>query len=97
MNKEERLRQENEKLLAIAIQAKRLLLSNEIQDSTPEVMNLAELVERYEAVNGEIQPSLKPYGKKPWYASFNEKGQVADLKEISALSCVDSSVELLYS
>ncbi len=97
MNKEERLRQENEKLLAIAIQAKRLLLSDEIQDATPEVMNLAELVERYEAATGEIKPNLKPYGKKPWYASFNEKGQVADLKEISALSCVDSSIELLYS
>lgn len=97
MNKEERLSQEFERLLAIAIQAKRLLLSNEIQDATPEVMNLCELIERYEVVNGEIKPNLKPYGKKPWYASFNEKGQVADLKEISALFCVDSSVELLYS
>ena len=69
MNKEERLKQENERLLAIAIQAKRLLLSDEIQDATPEVMNLAELVERYEAVC-ELQPPLIPYGKKPWYASF---------------------------
>ena len=86
MNKEERLKQENEKLLAIAIQAKRLLLSQEVQDATPEVMNLAELVERYEAVNGEIKPNLKPYSKKPWYARFDEKGQVADLKEILEMS-----------
>jgi len=89
MNKEEWLKQENERLLAIAIQAKRLLLSDEIQDATPEVMNLAELVERYEAVNGELQP-LIPYRKKPWYASFDEKGQVADLKEILALSDINT-------
>ena len=86
MNNEERLKKENEKLLAIAIQAKRLLLSDEIQDATPEVMNLAELVERYEAATGEIKPNLKPYGKKPWYAKLDEKGQVADLKEILEMS-----------
>ncbi|MBW4564911.1 MAG: hypothetical protein KME32_28065 [Mojavia pulchra JT2-VF2] len=86
MNKEERLRQENEILRAIAIQAKRLLLSDEIPDATPEVMNLCELIERYEQENGELAPQLKLYGKKPWYARFDEKGQVADLQEILALS-----------
>ncbi|QLE46598.1 hypothetical protein FD723_41050 (plasmid) [Nostoc sp. C052] len=86
MNKEERLRQENEILRAIAIQAKRLLLSDEILDATPEVMDLCELIERYEQENGELPPQLKPYAKKPWYIRFDDKGQVAALKEILALS-----------
>lgn len=86
MDKEERLRQENEILRAIAIQTKRLLLSDEIPDATPEVMSLCGLIESYEKENGELPPQLKPYAKKPWYARFDEKGQVADLQEILALS-----------
>jgi hypothetical protein len=86
MNKEEWLRQENEKLLAIAIQAKKLLLSDEITDATPELMSLCDLVERYETEKGELPPKFKPYGKKPWYAGFDEKGQVASLSEIVELS-----------
>ena len=86
MNKKEHFKQENEKLLAIAIQVKRLLLSDEIPDATPLVMDLCELVERYEAEKGELPPQLKPYGKKPWYASFDDKGQVASLSEIVELS-----------
>ena len=85
MNKEEYPRQENEILTAIAIQAKRLLLSDEIPDATPLVMDLCELIERYEVEKGELPPQLKPYGKKPWYAGFDDKGQVADLREILAL------------
>ncbi len=85
MNKEAWLEQENERLRAIAIQAKRLLLSDEISDATPETMNLCELVERYEEDYSELPPKLKPYGKKPWYARLDEKGQVTDLREILAL------------
>lgn len=86
MNKEDRLRQENKRLQAIAIQAKRLLLSDEIPDATPEVMNLCELIEHYEQEKGELSPQLTPHGKKPWYAKFDEKGQVAGLQEILPLS-----------
>jgi hypothetical protein len=86
MNKKEWLKQENEMLRAIAIQAKRLLLSDEIPDATPEVMNLCELIERHEQEKGELSPQLNPHGKKPWYAKFDEKGQVAGLQEILALS-----------
>ena len=86
MNKEAWLEQENKRLRAIAIQAKKLLLSDEIPDATPETMNLCELIERYEEEYSEIPPKLKPYGKKPWYARLDEKGQVADLREILALS-----------
>lgn len=86
MNKKNRQRQENEMLTAIAIQAKRLLLSDEILDATPEVMSLCGLIERYEQENGELSPQLKPHGKKPWYDRFNEKGQVAGLQEILPLS-----------
>lgn len=89
MNKEDRQRQENEMLTAIAIQAKRLLLSDEIRDAIPDVMNLCELIERYEQENGELVPQLNPHGKKPWYVRFDEKGQVADLQEILALSSED--------
>lgn len=89
MNKQEYLQQKNEILRAIAIQAKRLLLSNEIPDATPAVMDLCELIERYEQENGELPPQLKPYAKKPWYASLDEKGQVAGLQEILALSGED--------
>jgi hypothetical protein len=89
MDKQQYLHKENEILKAIAIQAKRLLLSNEIPDATPEVMSLCGLIECYEQENGELPPQLKPYVKKPWYAGFDEKGQVADLQEILALSSED--------
>jgi hypothetical protein len=82
MNKEELLKQENTSLFAIAIQAKKLLLSNEIADATPEVMNLCELVERYEEAYGELEPKLKPLAKKAWYARYSDKGQVSNLNEI---------------
>jgi len=85
LSKEAWLEQENERLRAIAIQAKRLLLSDEISDATSETMNLCELVERYEEDYSELPPKLKPYGKKPWYARLDEKGQVTDLREILAL------------
>ncbi len=85
MNQEQFLRQENEVLKAIAIQAKRLLLSSEIPDATPEVMNLCELVERYEEDYGEILPELKPYNRKAWYARYGEKGQVVELPEALGL------------
>lgn len=86
-NREEWLRKENEILLKIAIQAKRLLLSAEIKDepNMPETEELAALIERYEDERSEIFPQLKPYGKKAWYASLDEKGQVASLREILAL------------
>ncbi len=87
--REELLIKENRMLRAIATQAKKLLLSNNIQDATPEVMNLCELVERYEEIAGEVPPLLKPHGKKPWYASFDNKGQVAELSEVKALSQSD--------
>jgi len=83
---EELLITENKVLKLIAIQAKKLLLSDNIQDATPEVMDLCELVEHYEAIAGEVPPLLKPHGKKPWYASFDNKGQVAELSEVKALS-----------
>jgi hypothetical protein len=89
VNRQEWLEQENERLKAIAIQAKKLLLSDEIPDTTPETMNLRELVERYEEDYSELPPKLKPYGKKPWYARLDEKGQVAGLREILALSGED--------
>ena len=91
MNRQEWLEQENERLKAIAIQAKRLLLSDEIPDATPETMNLCELVERYEEDYSELPPKLKPYGKKPWYARLEEKGQVVGLREILALSGEEKS------
>lgn len=84
INKEEWSKTKNETLLAIATQAKRLLMSDEIIDATPEVMNLCELIECFEENYCEIEPSLKYAGKKPWYASFNEKGQVANLREIES-------------
>jgi len=77
---------ENKVLKLIAIQAKKLLLSDNIQDASPEVMDLCELVERYEAIAGEVPPLLKPHGKKPWYVSLDVKGQVAELSEVKALS-----------
>lgn len=83
------LQQQNEQLLAIAIQAKRLLLSDEIDDSgriTPEIDRLTELIEHYEADYSEIEPKLKPFNKKAWYANSSEPGQVAGLGEILALS-----------
>ncbi|WDD35993.1 hypothetical protein PQG02_31815 (plasmid) [Nostoc sp. UHCC 0926] len=92
MNKEECLKQENEMLRAIAILAKRLLLSDEIPDATPEVMNLCELIEHYEQEKGELSPQLNPHGKKPWYAKFDEKGQVAGLQEILALSSEEEPI-----
>jgi hypothetical protein len=52
-------------------------------------MNLCELVERYEEDYSELPPKLKPYGKKPWYARLDEKGQVSGLREILALSGED--------
>lgn len=73
-------------LKAIASQAKRLLLSEEIPDATPEVMDLCELIEKYEAAYSEIEPKLRLYGKKSWYAPLGGKGQVAELREILALS-----------
>lgn len=48
-----------------------------------------ELIERYEEDYSELPPKLKPYGKKPWYARLDEKGQVTDLREILALSGED--------
>ena len=89
MNRQEWLEQENERLRAIVIQAKRLLLSDEITNATPETMNLCELVERYKEDYSELAPKLKPYGKKPWYARLEEKGQVVGLREILALSGED--------
>ena len=89
MTPENWLQQQNEQLLAIAIQAKRLLLSNEIDNSgriTPEIDRLAELIERYEAEHSEIEPKLKPFNKKAWFANLSEPGQVAGLSEILALS-----------
>jgi hypothetical protein len=89
VNRQEWLEQENERLRAIAIQAKRLLLSDEIPDATPETMKLCELVERYEEDYSELPPKLKSYARKPWYARLDEKGQVAGLREILALSGED--------
>ncbi len=88
MTREEWLRKQNEMLMAIAIQAKKLLLSDEIKDEPliPEADRLGELIERYEDDYSEIYPKLKPYGRKTWYASLSEKGQVASLREILALS-----------
>lgn len=86
MNREKILKQQDEHLLKIAIQAKRLLLSNEIPDALPETMNLCELIERYEEEYLELEPQLKPHGKKAWYSRLDESGQVTDLQEILALS-----------
>lgn len=61
-------------LVSVATQAKKLLLSDEITDATPEVMDLCEMVERYEEKCGELTPYLKPHNQKPWYASFYKKG-----------------------
>lgn len=66
MTKEQYLEKQNQKLLAIAIQAKHLLLSEEISDATPQVMDLVEVIERYEADYSKIEPILD----KPWYASY---------------------------
>jgi hypothetical protein len=88
MNKEQLLKQENSALRAIAIQAKHLLLSSEIADATPEIMNLCELLERYEADFGEILPELKPHNKKAWYAAYEDKGQVVELPEALELNSV---------
>lgn len=60
-------------LVLLATQAKSLLLSDEITDATPEVMNLCELVERYEETYGELAPYLKPQGVKAWYSSYYKK------------------------
>jgi hypothetical protein len=86
MNREKFLKQQNEHLLKIAIQAKRLLLSNEIPEATPETLRLCELIERYEEEYLELSPQLKPYGRKAWYSRLDENGQVTDLQEILALS-----------
>ncbi len=88
MTRVEWLEKENEMLMAIAIGAKRLLREQEIKDEPdmPETMKLCELIERYEDEHDEIDPKLKPYGKKAWYARLDEKGQVAHLREILALS-----------
>ncbi len=72
INKEEWSKTKNETLLAIATQAKRLLLSDEISDATPEVMNLCELIEQFEDNYSDIEPSLQYSNKKPWYASFDK-------------------------
>lgn len=90
MTREQELLKQNEMLRAIAIQAKRLLLSNEIKDddnglSIPEAARLAELIERFKNDHFEIEPNLKPLGKKAWYANSAEKGQYAGLLEILAL------------
>ncbi len=87
-DREEWLRKQNEMLMAIAIQAKKLLLSDEIKDehNYPETEKLCEVIERYEAEYSEISPQLKPLGKKAWYARLDEKGQVASLPEILVLS-----------
>lgn len=61
-------------LVSIATQSKKLLLSDDIVDATPEVMDLCELVERYEETYGELAPYLKPQGVKPWYSSYYKKG-----------------------
>ncbi|BDA71813.1 hypothetical protein CAL7716_059790 [Calothrix sp. PCC 7716] len=63
----------NKALHSIAVQAKRLLLSDAITDATPEVMNLVSLVERYEEEYGELAPELKPQGIKAWYASYKKR------------------------
>jgi hypothetical protein len=89
MNREQFLKHQNEQLLKIAIQAKRLLLSNEIPDASPETINLCELIERYEEEYLELTPQLKPYGKKAWYSRLDKNGQVVDLQEILALSSED--------
>ncbi|MBW4599717.1 MAG: hypothetical protein KME29_08885 [Calothrix sp. FI2-JRJ7] len=60
-------------LVSIATQSKRLLLSDTITDATPEVMNLCEMVERYEEVYGELAPELKPHNQRPWYASYKKR------------------------
>lgn len=60
-------------LKAIASQAKRLLLSEETADATPEVMYLCELIEKYEAAYSEIEPKLRPHSKKSWYGPLDEK------------------------
>lgn len=88
MTRVEWLEEENEMLMAIAIGAKRLLRELEIKDEPdmPETMRLCELIERYEDAKSEIYPKLKPLGKKAWYARLDEKGQVAHLREILALS-----------
>ncbi|BAZ18939.1 hypothetical protein NIES4071_108240 (plasmid) [Calothrix sp. NIES-4071] len=49
-------------------------------------MNLVLLVERYEEQYGELAPELKPHNKKPWYASYTQRGQVAELQEMIYLS-----------
>ncbi|MFL9456039.1 MULTISPECIES: hypothetical protein [Nostocales] len=66
MTREQYLEQQNNKLLAIADQAKRLLLSEGISDATPEVMNLVEALEKYETDYSKIEPTLD----KPWYTSY---------------------------
>ncbi|RUT06470.1 hypothetical protein DSM106972_027270 [Dulcicalothrix desertica PCC 7102] len=60
-------------LVSIATQVKSLLLSDTITDATPEVMNLCEMVERYEETYGELAPYLKPDNQKPWYASYKKR------------------------
>lgn len=60
-------------LYSIAVQAKYLLLSDNVKDATPEIMDLCELVERYEERFGELEPELKPHNKKPWYASYTKR------------------------
>lgn len=60
-------------LVFIATEAKKLLLSDDIADAIPEVMNLCELVERYEEKYGELAPYLKPHNQRPWYASYKQR------------------------
>lgn len=76
----------NELNRQIAVQAKRLLLSEELKNELGnEALRLAELIERYEEEHGEIEPKIALHGKKAWYQSLTKKGQYTTLVEIEAL------------
>ncbi len=79
---------EKELLLAIASQAKRLLLTSEIyysESASPELMRLTELIERFEDEVSELEPQLKPLGKKGWWERLDDPRRTATLEEIEAL------------
>lgn len=80
---------EKDLLLAIASQAKRLLLTSEIYYSvgsaSEELMRLTELIERFEDEVSELEPQLKPLGKKGWWERLDDPRRTATLEEVEAL------------
>lgn len=66
-------------LMAIAFQAKRLLLSEEVPDATSEVMSLCELIESYEAAYSEVEPKLRSHSKKSCMRPLTKKGRLLGL------------------